>query len=63
MFEKKAIHYRGLSVLNVEKDFWFASNFEHWNFPYNKVDLKKKMTIETIVLPLWFFKDIKYNLK
>ncbi len=30
---------------------------------HNKVDFKKKLIIETIVFPLWFFKDIKYNLK
>jgi hypothetical protein len=29
------IHFQGLSVLNMQKHFWFVSNFEHVNFAVN----------------------------
>jgi hypothetical protein len=40
MFEKKKekkknVHSWGLSVLNMQKHFWFMSNFEHVNFVIN----------------------------
>jgi hypothetical protein len=38
MFEKKKIvHSKGLNGLNMQKDSWFASNFEHGNFVNNGI--------------------------
>jgi hypothetical protein len=47
---------QGLSALNMQKHFWFVSNFEHVNFPINENIPKKIMTIQIIVLHLWSFK-------
>jgi hypothetical protein len=33
--KKKNVHSWGLSVLNMQKHFWFMSNFEHVNFVIN----------------------------
>jgi len=32
----KTIHFRGLSALNMQKQFWFVSSFEHVNFVNSK---------------------------
>ncbi len=34
------VHYYGLSVLNMQKHFWFVSNFEHVNFTINEKKIK-----------------------
>ncbi len=33
--KKKVVHFKDLNVLNMQKDFQFASNFWHWNFVSN----------------------------
>jgi hypothetical protein len=48
----RTIHPQGLNVLNMQKHFWFVSNFEHVNFTINWKYFKKIMTIQTIMLPL-----------
>jgi hypothetical protein len=40
-FKKKKIHFRGLSVLNMQKHFWFVSNFDHVNFAIKENYFKK----------------------
>jgi hypothetical protein len=43
MFEKMyIIHFEGLNALNMQKNFWFALNFEHWNFGNNEFYSKNK---------------------
>jgi len=37
----RTIHYQGLSVLNMQKHFWFVSNFEHVNFAINGTYFQK----------------------
>jgi len=39
--------------------FWFVSSFEHLNFAINGKYSQKIMIIQTIVLPLWYFKHAK----
>jgi hypothetical protein len=41
-FEKKKLSTLGLSVVNMQKNFWFTSNFEHWKFASNGAYLKNK---------------------
>jgi len=63
MFGKKKIVYsKGLSVLNMQKDFWFASNFDHWNFTSNGTYSKNYIDNQTIVFPLWFFTNTKIQI-
>ncbi len=58
------VHSRGLNVLDLQKDSWFASNFEHWNFAINEACSKINiLTIQIIVFPLWFFKNKKIEFK
>jgi hypothetical protein len=37
----KTIHFQGLSDLNMQKHFWFVSNFEHVKFEINGKYSKK----------------------
>jgi hypothetical protein len=37
----RTIHSWGLSVLNMQKHFWFVSSFEHVNFSFNGKYSKK----------------------
>jgi hypothetical protein len=42
MFEKiKIVHFWNLSALNMQKHFWFVSNFEHINFVINEKNSEK----------------------
>jgi hypothetical protein len=61
--KERIIHFRGLSVLSMQKYFWFVSNFEHVNFANTKKNLKNIMTIQTIMFHLWSFKHIKCSFK
>jgi len=38
----KIVHSRNLNVLNMQKHFWFVSNFEHVNFVNNEKHFQKK---------------------
>jgi len=55
----KIIHFQGLSALNMQKHFWFVSNFEHVNFAIKEKYSKKIMTIQIIMLQLQSFKHIE----
>ncbi len=61
MFEKKTrtVHSWGFSALNMQKHFWFVSNFEDVKFAINGKHSKNIMIIQSIMLPLWSFKDTK----
>jgi hypothetical protein len=63
MFGKKMIIYsKGLSVLNMQMDFWFASNFEHWNFTNNGAYSKNYIDNQIIVSLLWLLKNTKIQI-
>ncbi len=59
--KKPIVHSQGLSVLNMQKHFWFGSNFEHVNFAINGKYSKKFMTFQIIMFPLWSFKHTKMH--
>jgi hypothetical protein len=51
------VHSRGLNVLDLQKDSWFASNFEHWNFAINEACSKINiLTIQLLCSPCDFSK-------
>jgi len=41
-FLKKTVYSQGLNVSNMQKRFWFLSNFEHVNFAINEKYSKKQ---------------------
>jgi hypothetical protein len=57
--KKNICKKQGLNALNMQKLFWFMLSFEHVNFIINGNIPKKLMTIQPIMLPMWFFKHIK----
>ncbi len=61
MFEKKTqtIHFWGSSFLNMQFFLIFVSSFEHVNFAIDGKCFKTIMTIQIMMLPLWFFKHTK----
>jgi hypothetical protein len=42
--KQMTIHYRGFNVLNMQKDPWFASNFEKWNIANNGTYCKRNIS-------------------
>jgi len=48
-----------LSALNMQKYFLIVSNFEHVTFAINEKVPKTFMTIQIIMLSLWFFQTYK----
>jgi hypothetical protein len=59
VWKKLIVYSKGLSILHMQKDFWFTSNFEHWNFTNNGAYPKNYIDNQIIVYPLCFFKNKK----
>jgi hypothetical protein len=55
----KIVHFQGLSALNMQKHFWFVSNFEHVNFAIKGTYSKKNYDIPNYYVHLWSFKHTK----
>jgi hypothetical protein len=62
-FEKKNVNSLGLITLSMQKHFLVVSSFEHVNFAINWKISKTFMTIQILMLPLWFFKHTKMQFK
>jgi len=52
----RILHFQGLNALNMQKLFWFVSNFEHVKFAISENIPQKIVTIQTIMFHLWYFK-------
>jgi hypothetical protein len=55
----RIVHSWGLDALNMQKHFWFVSNFEHVNFAINRKYFKKKKRLPNYYAWLVIFQTYK----
>jgi hypothetical protein len=58
--KKIIVDFRGLNVWNTQNDFWFASNFEHWNLQVMESIPKKYWEFKLLCFPCDFSKIYVY---
>jgi len=55
----RIVHFRGLSILNMQKHFWFISSFEHVSFIVNETYSKKKWQSKSLCFLYVIFQTYK----